>query len=160
MIKREGDDKIEFRDLPGDRSHLSDMLGHLLKDFDWNQILEDATFWITSRSQSELAQSTSVLRIADSLHEALPSRFDLNLFEILETEGAMPPEESMDLRFTMVALAACRLGVLFGSNIDPDSIPRQSLEGTLEEGSLDVREEARVEQEKFALLPGEQQRID
>ena len=44
--------------------------------------------------------------------------------------------------------------------MDPDSIPRQSLEGTLEEGSLDAREEARVKQEKFALLPGEQQRID
>ena len=29
-VLRESDDKIEFRDLPGDRSQLSDMLVHLL----------------------------------------------------------------------------------------------------------------------------------
>ena len=73
----------------------------------------------------------------------------------------MPHEGNMDLRFTMVALTACRFGVLFGSNVDPDSIPRRSLEGgTLEEGSLDAREETRAEQERLALLPGEKEKLD
>ena len=157
-VMREGD-TIEFRDLPGDRSKVTEMLSNLLQDLDWVQILEDATFWVEHRSQHELAQSTSVLKIADSLHEAMLSRFDLNLFQILESEGAMPHGETMDVRFTMVALAACRLGVLFGSDTDPNNIPRQSLEGTLQEGSLDAREEARVEEERFALLPGEEERI-
>ena len=45
----------------------------------------------------------------------------------------MPHEGTMDLHFTMVELAACRLGVLFRSTVDPESIPRGSLEGgTLE----------------------------
>ena len=138
-LLREGDNTVQFTDLRGDRGEMSDMLGHLLQDLDWGQILEDANFWASSRSQGELAQSTSVLLIADSLHDVLLSRCSLNLFEILQTEGAVPHEGTMDLHFTMVELAACRLGVLFGSTVNPESIPRRSLErGTLEEGSLDA----------------------
>ena len=160
-LVREGDYSVEFMYHPGDRAQISEMLGHLHQDLDYSQILKNANFWVSSRDQGELAQSTSVLRIAESLDDALLSRFNLNLLEILETEGAVPHEGNMDLRFIMVALAACRLGVLFGSNLDPDSIPRRLLKGgTLEEGSLDAREEARVEQERFALLPGEKEKLD
>lgn len=108
-----------------------------------------------------MAQSTSYLLIADFLHDALLSRFNLNIYDILQTEEAVPHEGNTNIRFTMVALAACRLEVPFCSNVDLDSIPRRSLEGdTLqeEEGSLDAREEARVEHERFALLPGEKKK--
>lgn len=51
----------------------------------------------------------------------------------------MPHEGNTDMRFTIVALAAFRLRVLFGSNVDPDNIPRCNLEGdTLQEGSPDA----------------------
>ena len=47
----------------------------------------------------------------------------------------------------MIALAASRLGVLFGSSVDPDAISTPILViGSFEEGSLDTSKEARNEQ--------------
>ena len=98
---------------------------------------------------------------ADSLHDVLVKRFQLNIFEILQGEGPAPPVGNRDLPFVMTAIAACRLGVIFGSTLDPESITRDTTQRMgFEEGSLDARVEARKEEERFALLPGDNDRID
>lgn len=51
--------------------------------------------------------------------------------------------------------------MLFGSTLDPESITRDTTQRMgFEEGSLDARVEARKEEERFALLPGDNDRID
>ena len=108
-----------------------------------------------------MAQSTSILAVADSLHDVLVKRFQMNIFEILQGQGPAPPEGNRDLVFVMTAIAACRLGVLFGSTLDPESIPRDTTRTMgFEKGSLAAREEARKEEERFALFPGDKDRID
>ena len=155
------DSRVSFPDLPWDRAEFSEMLMGLLQDLDWHQILEDANFWVNQRTVSEMAQSTSILAVADSLHDVLVKRFHLNIFEVLQGEGPAPPVGNRDLPFVMTAIAACRLGVLFGSTLDPWSIPRDTTRTLgFEEGSLVAREEARKEEERFALLPGDKDRID
>ena len=85
------DSRVSFPYLPLDRAEFSNMLMGLLQDLDWHQILEDAKFWVTQRTVSEMAQSTSILAVADSLHGVLVKRFQLNIFEILQGEGPAPP---------------------------------------------------------------------
>ena len=99
--------------------------------------------------------------IAPPDHPLLVKRFQLNIFEILQGEGPAPPVGNRDLPFVMTAIAACRLGVIFGSTLDPESITRDTTQRMgFKEGSLDARVEARKEEERFALLPGDNDRID
>ena len=108
-----------------------------------------------------MAQSTFILAVADSLHDVLVKRFQMNIFEILQGEGSAPPEGNRDLLFVITAIAACRLRVLFGSTLDPQSITRDTTRTMgFEEGSRAAREEARKEEERFALFPGDKDRID
>lgn len=155
---------VTFQDLPEDRGEFGTILGNLLQDLDWHQILQDAQFWTEDLSVYLLGQNTSVLVIADCLHDVLHERFTIDLFQILKTE--MPradDEDNPSLHFVMAALAACRLGVLFGSSVDPDTIPSPGLRlreaDLFVQGDLENREDIREERKKLTLVPGELEEI-
>ena len=62
---------VTFQDLPEDRGEFGTILDNFLQDLDWHQILQDAQFWTQDFSIYLHGQNTSVLAIADCLHDVL-----------------------------------------------------------------------------------------
>lgn len=75
----------------------------------------------------------------------------------------VPVGAPRDQELAFVALASARIGVLFGSSLDPVSVPVRrnpvTLGEALERAGLEANAESREVERRFTLLPGDEERI-
>ena len=75
----------------------------------------------------------------------------------------VPVGASRDHELAFLALASARIGVLFGSSVDPESVPVQenlvTLGEALERAGLEASAECWDAERQLTLLPGDEERI-
>ncbi|MEW8584116.1 MAG: hypothetical protein AB2570_20650 [Candidatus Thiodiazotropha endolucinida] len=154
---------LTFDSLPESNVELDRTLGVILETFDWDKINADAQYWSSQSRVSTMFTRTSIWLIADGIQEVLERIFARNIFQIILNEGMVPVGASRDHELAFLALAFARIGVLFGSSVDPESVPVQenlvTLGEALERAGLEASAECRDAERQLTLLPGDEERI-
>ena len=110
--------KIYFRNMPNDREDIVDQLIGIFPTLDYDNINEEAQYWVHQSSVTELASSTSYFLAASALGEELRDRFDLRLSEIVRSTAPQNARGHPSLNYVIQMIISARLAVLFGINID------------------------------------------
>ncbi|MEW8584020.1 MAG: hypothetical protein AB2570_20155 [Candidatus Thiodiazotropha endolucinida] len=141
------DPNLTFDSLPESNVELDRSLRVILETLDWDKINADAEYWSAQSSVSTMFSQTSIWLLADGIQEILERLFERNIFQIILNEGMVPVGASRDHELAFLALASARIGVLFGTSLDPHSVPVQenlvTLGEALERAGLEASAECR-----------------
>ena len=110
---------ITFSNLPETRSRLIDALQVLLESLDYEQMHQEAQYWVHQVDIQAFREQTTNIEIADQLRDELISRFQFDINEVIASEAPTSRGGNPQVRSMIEVVAVCRIDTTFGASIQP-----------------------------------------